>query len=284
MSVRCIKNPATTATVTTSSISGIAAATATGGGNVTNDGGATVTARGVVWSTSHDPTVTSNAGITSNGAGMGVFTSNLTGLSPATTYFVRAYATNSVGTAYGAEVEFSTIPSILTVSGLVINAGTDTCFNAAQTINVSNVTVKTGGSAIFASGGKIVLQPATKVQPGGYMHAYIANSQNYCVQPADILQLTSETASPEVQPAKMQDASALFTIFPNPTNGIFTLGVNDVQSIQVEIFGIMGEKVLQRELSGSQQYEFDLTDWPNGVYLIRAVAAGKMSVGKLIKQ
>ena len=116
------------------------------------------------------------------------------------------------------------------------------------------------------------------------MHAYIASSQNYCVQPADILQLTSETTSPEVQPAKMQDASALFTIFPNPTNGIFTLGMNDVQSIQVEIFGMMGEKVLQHELSGSQQYQFDLTDWPNGVYLIRVVAGGKLSVGKLIKQ
>jgi uncharacterized protein (TIGR02145 family) len=93
-------------TVTTTAISSIASTTATSGGNVTDDGGATVTARGVCWSTSHNPT-TSNSK-TTNGTGIGSFTSSLTGLTAGTTYYVRAYATNSAGTEYGNEVSFTT--------------------------------------------------------------------------------------------------------------------------------------------------------------------------------
>ena len=93
-------------TVTTSTVSNTTSSTATCGGNVTNDGNATVTARGVCWSTSHNPTVSNSH--TTDGSGTGSFTSSITGLSQNTTYYVRAYATNSVGTAYGNEVSFTT--------------------------------------------------------------------------------------------------------------------------------------------------------------------------------
>ncbi len=93
-------------TVTTSEITDITPTTATSGGNVTNDGGATVTARGICWSTSPNPTVSDPH--TSNGTGTGIFTSSMTGLTPNTTYYVRAYATNSAGTAYGNPETFTT--------------------------------------------------------------------------------------------------------------------------------------------------------------------------------
>lgn len=93
-------------TVTTTAISKATHATASSGGNVTDDGGATITARGVCWNTSTLPT-TANSKTTDAGT-TGAFTSALTSLSPATTYHVRAYATNSAGTAYGSEVDFTT--------------------------------------------------------------------------------------------------------------------------------------------------------------------------------
>ena len=93
-------------TVTTKSVSGITKTSATCGGNVSSAGGANVTARGVCWSTSHNPTVAGSH--TSNGSGTGSFTSNLTDLTPNTTYYVRAYAMNSAGTAYGSEKSFKT--------------------------------------------------------------------------------------------------------------------------------------------------------------------------------
>jgi uncharacterized protein (TIGR02145 family) len=108
-SVRCLRNTttlATTPTVSTVTVSGISTSSATCGGNVTSDGGATVTARGVCWSTSQSPTI--NSDHTTNGSGTGSFTSSITGLSAGTTYYVRAYATNSEGTSYGDEVSFTT--------------------------------------------------------------------------------------------------------------------------------------------------------------------------------
>jgi uncharacterized protein (TIGR02145 family) len=93
-------------TVTTTTVSGILSTQATSGGNVTSSGGGSVTARGVAYGTSQNPTT---LGLTTvNGSGTGVFTSSMAGLSPTTLYYVRAYATTSAGTAYGSQVSFTT--------------------------------------------------------------------------------------------------------------------------------------------------------------------------------
>ena len=100
--------PAVAPTVTTTAISDIDKTTATAGGNVTADGGAEITARGICWSTSQNPTVSDSH--TTDGTGTGSFTSAMTSLTANTTYYVRAYATNSAGTAYGEEMSFTTLP------------------------------------------------------------------------------------------------------------------------------------------------------------------------------
>jgi len=98
-------------TLSTTNISSITSTTASSGGNITSDGGASVTSRGVCWSTSQNPT-TSNSK-TTDGSGTGTFTSSITGLTADTTYYVRAYAVNSVGTAYGDQKSFTTDTSAL---------------------------------------------------------------------------------------------------------------------------------------------------------------------------
>ena len=94
-------------TVTTSSATNITTSSATIGGNVTSDGGATVTERGVCYSTSSSNPTTSNSK-KSSGSGLGNFTVNLSNLSAGTKYYVRAYAINEVGTSYGSTVSFTT--------------------------------------------------------------------------------------------------------------------------------------------------------------------------------
>ena len=104
----------------TTAVSGITYNSASSGGNITSDGGATITARGVCWSTSTNPTVSLSTK-TIDGIGNGSFSSNITGLVASTTYYVRAYATNSVGTAYGSQLVFTT--NVLLTIGLSYQGG-----------------------------------------------------------------------------------------------------------------------------------------------------------------
>ncbi|MBS3772457.1 MAG: PKD domain-containing protein, partial [Bacteroidales bacterium] len=97
------------------SITEITADSAKSKAYVTDDGGASVTSRGVVWSTSDDPTVDENMGMTGKGKGTGEFTSKLTDLTPNTTYYLRAYATNKAGTAYSEQKAFTTESAVAIV-------------------------------------------------------------------------------------------------------------------------------------------------------------------------
>jgi hypothetical protein len=108
----CKKNETNSPTITlpiisTNIVSSITATTATSGGNVTSDGGAIVSQRGVCWNSSPNPTVVNNK--TVDNSGVGSFTSLLTTLIANTTYYVRTYAINSAGTSYGNEVSFTTL-------------------------------------------------------------------------------------------------------------------------------------------------------------------------------
>ncbi len=96
-------------TLNTQSVIFISDTSVMGKSTITNSGGANVTARGVCWSTSPNPTINDNH--TSDSSGIGSFTSHITGLTARTTYYVRADATNAVGTAYGNQIVFTVAPS-----------------------------------------------------------------------------------------------------------------------------------------------------------------------------
>jgi hypothetical protein len=100
--------------LTTSTIDSITQTTALSGGSISTDNGAQITARGVCWSTSVNPTILDQS--TSDGTGTGNFSALLTGLAKTTTYYLRAYATNSFGTAYGDELAFTSFPHAPTLS------------------------------------------------------------------------------------------------------------------------------------------------------------------------
>lgn len=99
----------------TSSLKSVTLTSATGGGTVSNDGGVAVTARGVCWNTTGIPTIADN--FSSDGSGDGLFSSSLTDLAIGTKYYVRAYATNTIGTGYGNEVTFTQMEPVLDADG-----------------------------------------------------------------------------------------------------------------------------------------------------------------------
>jgi pectinesterase len=103
-----VANPAT---VSTTAMTSISTTTAVTGGTISSNGGGAVTASGVVYSTNENPTTADSK--TTENATSGSYTSNLSGLLPSTTYYVRAYATNSAGTSYGNQVSFTTLSNIV---------------------------------------------------------------------------------------------------------------------------------------------------------------------------
>jgi uncharacterized protein (TIGR02145 family) len=112
-SVRCVQGEVKVLPVIISNtVTNITISTATAGGNIRSDGCAPITARGVCWGTSPNPTIADNK--TTDGTGAGVFTSSITGLTPNTSYHLRAYATNSVGTSYGNDLIFKSYTGTLT--------------------------------------------------------------------------------------------------------------------------------------------------------------------------
>ena len=127
--------------LTTVAISDVGLTSAVSGGNIITDGGEEITAKGVCWSTSTNPTVADSK--TSDGKGSASFTSNITGLSEGTTYYVRAYATNEVGTAYGNELSFTT--------GKVTSA----VLTTTEVSNVTSTSAVAGGNITDDGGGSI---------------------------------------------------------------------------------------------------------------------------------
>ena len=141
-------------TVTTSAVTQITETTAVAGGNVTADGGASVTERGVVYSTSQNPTTANTKKV--SGSGTGAFTCNLTGLQASTTYYVRAYAINEKGTAYGEQVSFKTLTPIV-----------------PPTVNTSAVTQITETTAV--AGGNVTVDGGASVTERGVVYSTTAN-------------------------------------------------------------------------------------------------------------
>jgi uncharacterized protein (TIGR02145 family) len=149
--------------LTTTMATEISTTTAVSGGNITNDGGAQIVTGGVCWNTSDDPTTENNRTI--EGGQLSSFTSNITQLSPNTTYYVRAYATNSAGTAYGKSVSFKTLgdkpsSSILNASNITINSAT---FNGSVNANLlsTTVTFEYGVTTSYGSTATIPQNPVT---------------------------------------------------------------------------------------------------------------------------
>jgi uncharacterized protein (TIGR02145 family) len=128
--------------VTTAEVSDTTQTTATCGGEVISDGGTPVTSRGVCWSTSQNPTIEDSH--TVDGNGLGEFISYLTGLTPSTQYYVRAYAINSAGISYGNERNFITLQEI-TIPGVITDTITD----------LTQISATSGGNVIYDGGAPV---------------------------------------------------------------------------------------------------------------------------------
>lgn len=157
--------------ISTTSISSISQNTSSSGGTITGDGGANITSRGVCWSnTSTNPTIVNTKTI--DGSGIGSFSSSMIGLLPGTTYYVRAYATNSVGTAYGNSINFTTLPNLSVgqsyQGGIIayIFVSGDTGYVAGQTHGLIATTTNQSTGAQWGCSGMSIAGTSTTLGTG----------------------------------------------------------------------------------------------------------------------
>ena len=183
----------TVPTVITSSATNISFTSSTVGGTVTDDGGATVTERGVVYSTTSNPTTSDNKVIC--GSGKGAFSCNLTDLQDGVTYYVRAYAVNEKGTAYGEEKAFTTtaitVPTVITssvnnisytsatVGGTVTDDGSATVTERGVVYSTTSNPTTSDNKVICGSGKGAFSCNLTDLQDGVtyYVRAYAVNEK-----------------------------------------------------------------------------------------------------------
>jgi hypothetical protein len=182
----------------TTPVTNIIATTATSGGKITDDGRSPIITRGICWSTYSNPTVALTTKTVDNSStSIGSFIANMKGLTPATTYYVRSYATNEVGTGYGSQVQFSTLavqlPTLTTippfnVDSVKATSGGDIyddggmpitakgiCWNTAPNPTIAlatRITYPTAGDTTYTST-FVGLSPGTKY----YVRAFAINSK-----------------------------------------------------------------------------------------------------------
>lgn len=249
-------------TVTTTAVSALTATSATSGGNVTTDGGTAVTARGVCWGTSAGPTTADSR--TSDGTGTGSFVSSLTGLLPGTAYHVRAYATNSVGTAYGEDLTFVTMENP-TISGRI------TTQEGAGLEGVSVVFSGAPGAARTGRDGRY-----SRVADYGWTGTISPSLRGYSFGPVS-RSCTNVTAPLGGQDFTVRQGAPSIVIL-TPADGATLCGPVDVRAKAEDKDGISGIEILidgtQRARADSPACEFswDTTAAAFGEHVIRAVA------------
>ena len=182
-----------------------------------------------------------------------------------------------------------TIPTINTLN-MTINPGVDTCFAAKQTIIAAGdgktFTIQSGGHAELVAGQNVLLKNGTSVLSQGYLLARISADGNYCLQQAAMRGFAQKPELFQAAPGFSNNGRFLFAVYPNPTSGIFTLELTSPEEsamITVEIYSILGERVVHAQLTGRQHAEFDLSGRPGGVYLIRLINGTETGLAKVVK-
>ncbi|MCK9414523.1 MAG: right-handed parallel beta-helix repeat-containing protein [Prolixibacteraceae bacterium] len=204
----------------TNTVTAITQTTATSGGNVT--GGAGITARGVCWSTSPNPTIANPKTI--NGTGTGIFTSAITGLTTNTLYYVRAYATNSSGTAYGTQVSFT--------SGLYVNVMSTGATGNGVTDDTA--AIQAAINQVAGTGGTVI------VPNGTYMINAIQNGWQ------GLLLASNMTFS--------MSSGAVLKAFPNDRANYVIIEANNVSNVKIIGGTVQGERYNHTGTTGESGY------------------------------
>ncbi|MDP1622766.1 MAG: M6 family metalloprotease domain-containing protein [Bacteroidales bacterium] len=161
------------------------------------------------------------------------------------------------------------------------------CFDAIQEITVAGggttFVVENGGSVIMIAGQRINYLPGTSIFPGGYLHGSITITGQYCGSMAPSIGSVEENKEEN----RNGDVPLFVKVFPNPTEGDFTLDLNGpdtVENTKVDIYSMTGECIVSQVFRGSKKLDLSLYGKPAGIYLLKSVSGNHTGMAKIVKR
>lgn len=191
--------------IVTHSITNLTTNSAVSGGNVTTDGGTSITSKGVCWGPNLNPTILNSR--STDGTGNGSYSSNISGLTPNTIYHVRAYATNSVGTGYGSDVQFSTLPT----APIIGSINQPSCTQSYGSVVLNGLPIggtwtiirTPGGTTITGSGSNTTI---SGLDPGTYTFQ-VTNAAGSISGSSAIVTINAQMMTPTIMTSSVIDAT-----------------------------------------------------------------------------
>jgi M6 family metalloprotease-like protein len=270
-------------TLSTIPVSSITETTVITGGEIIAFGGAMITAKGVCWSTSTEPSITLDTK-TLNGAGSNAFISNISGLKPGTTYHVRSFATSVAGTGYGPDVAFITnaVPvPLANTSDSIFQSGfftrweytsTSICFQIDVATDETFKTIVTEYSDKDI--GNNLNYFVTGLNPGtNYYYRIRAKTKNGISDYSNTILVKTLSDAPSSQTILYSVGDKKLIAFPNPVAISFKLKTNEVENCSAEvcIYNLSGLKVMQfqtENLKGEILKNIRVTNLNHGIYIV----------------
>ncbi len=174
------------------------------------------------------------------------------------------------------------IPSNLIIANTVIHSTETACYNATGVITVSDFIVEMDGNVTLIAGESIHLMPDIVVQPGGYLHGYITTTGSYCTNQSQTIAAVVAGGNEIFSTV----GESWFKFYPNPVTRNFTLefqGTGIPDEVQVEIYGMHGEKILQTLMHQEKRRIFSIESVPSGIYLLRLRKGNESFTRKIVK-
>ena len=217
-------------------------------------------------------------------------------LAPGTYYWsVQAIDNSFAGGPFAPEQTFTIAPPVpvnTAVASDTVTTGQTLCFDATSTITAggggSSFKVQGEGSVTMIAGQKISLLPVVQVDPGGYLHGYITNSNDYCFQAIQPM-VQAKQANENQGLQGLADNKAvgwMVKVYPNPTSGnlylLFNTTGNNVP-VQVNMYNLFGERVWSADMTGITEYTVSTELLPPGMYLLKVVLGLRSKIVKVIR-
>lgn len=201
------------------------------------------------------------------------------------THILSAIGINSFSSFTG--VKSTTPPENQDLVNITIPDGTSNCFDATQTLTVAGngntLVVENNGSATLVAGNNILLLGATKVNSGGYLHAYITTTATYC---GSIYNALVENPEKELLSLGENQKNQWIKIYPNPTTDYIILELNQDENLPVAyvaIYNMNGKPILQQTMEGENKRQLSLSGQPVGIYRINVRSYYSSEIAKIIK-